>query len=106
MPSDDPARSRRPDPAVNLVDTAMHDSVVILDAYSRFATALIATLFFPSAAIASAKSAAVSRHAQTAVALLVRFALGRGALAGELHSTRKTREAGAGPCRHINPLAM
>ena len=49
MPSERPGRSRRPDPALNLIDSALHDGAVILDAYGRFATGLIGAVLFPYA---------------------------------------------------------
>ena len=91
MPLDQPASSRRPDPALNLLDNALHDSAVILDAYARFATTMIGALVFPYAAIAPPQSVArqeasetpqqdASKHrgvVQVAIALLIGFVLGR-----------------------------
>jgi hypothetical protein len=51
MPSEKPGEARRPDPAFNLLDGALHDGAVILDAYGRFATTLIGILLFPYAAM-------------------------------------------------------
>jgi hypothetical protein len=56
MPSDEPAKSRRSDPAFNPFDSALRDSAIILDAYARFATTLIGTLLFPYAAARPAAS--------------------------------------------------
>lgn len=50
MPSDEPTRSHSSDPALGLLDSALHDSAVILDAYARFATIVIGTVLFPYAA--------------------------------------------------------
>jgi hypothetical protein len=47
MPSEEPGRARRPDSALNLIDSALHDGAVILDAYGRFATTLIGVALFP-----------------------------------------------------------
>ena len=88
MLSDEPARQRRPDPAVSLLDTALRDGALILDAYGRFATALIGAVVFPYAAAAPGKSAAEQQPGerrtrshrgvvQTAIALLIGFVLGR-----------------------------
>jgi hypothetical protein len=45
-----PAKSRPSDPAFDLLESAPHDSAVILEAYGRFATTVIGTLLFPYAA--------------------------------------------------------
>jgi hypothetical protein len=57
MPSDEPAKSRRSDPALDFIDNALHDSAVVLDAYARFATTVIGTLLFPYAATRPVTSA-------------------------------------------------
>jgi hypothetical protein len=57
MPSKERAKSRRPDPAINLLDSALHDGAVVLDAYARFATTLIGMVVFPYAAIAPVETA-------------------------------------------------
>src|SRR5947209_586136 len=50
MPLNEPARSRSTDPALGLLDSALHDSAVIFEAYGRFARIVIGTLLFPYAA--------------------------------------------------------
>ena len=89
MPSNERAKSRRSDPAVNLLDSALHDSAVVLDAYARFATTLIGMVLFPYAAVApveraprewtAATPAGPPRRGlvQVAIALLVGIVLGR-----------------------------
>jgi hypothetical protein len=84
-----PGEMRRPDPAFNLLDTALHDSAVILEAYGRFATALIGTLLFPYATLRPVVSAPQQADAEAPspsrrrgiisvlVALLVGAVLGR-----------------------------
>lgn len=56
MPLEKPGEARPSDPSLNLLDSALHDGAVVLDAYARFATTLIGTLLFPSAALVPAKS--------------------------------------------------
>src|SRR5437763_4802756 len=92
MPLDEPARSRRADPTMNLLESALHDGAVVLDAYARFATTLMGTLIFPYAALAPARNASGEeaetpahspqhlpprRIVQVAIALLVGVILGR-----------------------------
>ena len=52
MRSEKPDRSLRSDPAFNLLDSALHDGAVVLDAYARFVTTAIGTLLFPYAVMA------------------------------------------------------
>ncbi|MBV9395643.1 MAG: hypothetical protein JOZ84_14665 [Methylobacteriaceae bacterium] len=89
MPSEKPGEGRRSDPTSRLVDTALHDGFVILDAYARFATTVIGAALFPYAAVrpragtpgqSSAKPPLRSGHrglAKIAIALLVGAVLGR-----------------------------
>jgi hypothetical protein len=89
MPSNERAKSRHPDPAVNLLDSALRDGAVVLDAYARFATTLIGMVLFPYAAIAPVETAPRKRTnaapagpphrgiVQVAIALLVGIVLGR-----------------------------
>jgi hypothetical protein len=99
MPSNERTKSRRSDPAVNLLDSALHDGAVVLDAYARFATTLIGMVLFPYAAIAPVERAPRERAAatpagpprrgivQVAIALLVGIVLGR-KLLGRTSRTR------------------
>jgi hypothetical protein len=92
MPLKEPAEMRRSDPPFNLLDSALHDSAVILEAYGRFATTLIGALLFPYATLrpvvsspqqADAESPSPSRHSgiiSVLVALLVGAVLGRSLL--------------------------
>jgi hypothetical protein len=89
MPSGKPAKSHSSDPALGLLDSALHDSVVILDGYRRFATIVIGTLFFPYAAARSLESAPTTREVKAppksrssaivsvVLALLIGVVLGR-----------------------------
>ena len=89
MPSNERAKSRRSDPAVNLLDSALHDSAVVLDAYARFATTLIGMVLFPYAAVAPVERAPREQTAaapagpphrgivQVVLALLIGIVLGR-----------------------------
>jgi hypothetical protein len=51
MRSEKPGRSRRRDPALTLIDSALQDGAVILEAYGRFATTLIGVALFPYAMV-------------------------------------------------------
>jgi hypothetical protein len=89
MPSEKPDEARRSDPSLSLIDTALHDGFVILDAYARFATTIVGAVLFPYAAVppragAPAQSSAEPRRrsghrgiAKVALALLVGAVLGR-----------------------------
>jgi hypothetical protein len=57
MPLEKPARSRPSDPAFDLLESALHDGAVILEAYGRFATTVIGALLFPYAAARPVMSA-------------------------------------------------
>jgi hypothetical protein len=52
-----PAKSRPSDPAFDLIESALHDSAVVLEAYGRFATTVIGTVLFPYAAVRLPESA-------------------------------------------------
>jgi hypothetical protein len=52
-----PGKSRPSDPAFDLIERALHDSAVILEAYGRFATTVIGTVLFPYAAVRLPESA-------------------------------------------------
>jgi hypothetical protein len=89
MPSEKPGEARRPDAALSLIDSALHDGLVILDAYARFATTAIGAVLFPYAAMrprpdAPGQSTAEPRPqaghrgiAKVAVAMVVGAVLGR-----------------------------
>jgi hypothetical protein len=89
MPSEKPDDARRSDPSLSLIDTALHDGFVILDAYARFATTIVGAVLFPYAAVppragAAGKSSAEPRRrsgyrgiAKIVLALLVGAVLGR-----------------------------
>ncbi len=89
MSSEHEAKAHRPDPGLQLLENALHDSAVVLDAYARFATTLIGTLLFPYAGLAPARNAAQRQQAETpaprpqrgifrvAIALLIGVVLGR-----------------------------
>jgi hypothetical protein len=59
-----PAKSRPSDPAFDLLESALHDSAVILEAYGRFATTVIGTLLFPYAAARPVISAPKQGYAE------------------------------------------
>jgi hypothetical protein len=89
MPSEKPGRSRRRDPALTLIDSALQDGAVILEAYGRFATTLIGVALFPYAMVPPPNKAprqsdsgkwAQSRHhgiVNVVLALLIGAVLGR-----------------------------
>jgi hypothetical protein len=89
MSSGEQARTHRRDPGLQLLDKALHDGAIVLDAYARFATTVIGTLLFPFAGIAPARNAAQQEHAGkparlphrgifgVAVAVLIGVVLGR-----------------------------
>lgn len=88
MPSEKSGRSRRPDPPLTLLESALHDGAVILDAYGRFAATLIGVALFPYAMLppktapgeSQSQKRSRSRHhgfVQVALALLLGAALGR-----------------------------
>jgi hypothetical protein len=89
MPLDEPGKSPSSDPVLNLLDVALHDGAVVIDAYARFAAAMIGTLLFPYAATRPATSTQrqseserppKSRHPgimKVLVALIIGAVLGR-----------------------------
>jgi hypothetical protein len=89
MPSEKPGRSRRPAPALNLIDSALQDGAVILDAYGRFATTLLGVALFPYAMLppqtaprqSDSGKRTQSRHhgiVNVVLALLIGAVIGRG----------------------------
>lgn len=89
MSAEHEAKPRRPDPGLQLLENALHDGAIVLDAYARFVTTLIGTLLFPYAGIAPAGNATQHETAETparparrgifqvAIALLIGVVLGR-----------------------------
>jgi hypothetical protein len=86
---DEPAKPHRSDPAFNLLDSALHDGAVIVEAYTRFTATVIGTVLFPYAAMRRPESASKAwdvrsppqeRYpaiANVIVALLIGIILGR-----------------------------
>ena len=89
MPLDEPAKSRPSDPGLNLLDGALHDGALILEAYTRFTTTLIGTVLFPYAALPRPQEAKATDFAepsprpshrgmaQVFLALIIGIVLGR-----------------------------
>jgi hypothetical protein len=104
MPSEKPGEARRSDPSLSLIDTALHDGLIILDAYARFATTAIGAVLFPYAAMQpragapgqnTAEPRLRSGHrgiAKVAIALLVGAVLGANCLRAA-ESARRVRTA-------------